>query len=295
MKKSLLIVAILALLYPVSSSALTMDELISAQVQGQVAGVQNINANATVVLNQITGEVLVSNNADKAWVPASLTKLVTALVVLDTKPNFNKTCNVINDDNVGGAKLAAVNGGKYKLKDLFSATLVASANNAANALARCTDMSRADFVAKMNEKAKQFEALHTSFVDPSGIDEHSVTTASDFAKIANAAFSTATIRDYASQPSVYFCSLNSPKKCHNLKNTNKLFGDTELQVIAGKTGYLNESLYNFAASSKNQQGQYLITVVLGSDTQKQSFESTKVIAQLGFKKLASKLAAATVK
>ena len=206
MKKSLFIVAIFALLYPASSSALTMDELISAQVQGQVAGVQNINANATVVLNQITGDVLVSNNADKPWVPASLTKLVTALVVIDTKPNLNKTCNVITEDNVGGAKLAAVNGGTYKFKDLFSAMLVASANNAANALARCTGMSRGDFVAKMNEKAKQFEALHTNFVDPSGIDEHSVTTASDFAKIANAAFSTAMVRDFASQPSVSFCS-----------------------------------------------------------------------------------------
>lgn len=283
---------IVFLISPLPVRALTMGELLSAPA-GMVAGVSDyaLSAHSSVVMNQITGEVLVSQNAKASWVPASLSKLVTALVVLDTHPDFNTKCVVNADDEVGGARLYAIANSKYRLGDLMSATLVASANNAANALADCTGLTRAEFVERMNEKATALGAKNTRFVDPSGISEFATTTALDMANIANAAFSTQTVREIARQQTVWFCSSSHTTKCHNLTNTNKLFGDPALEVIAGKTGYLDESRYNFAASSKNSKGQYLITVVLGNPTKEDSFANTKTIASIGFNKLATQLVA----
>jgi D-alanyl-D-alanine carboxypeptidase len=292
MKRIYSLIIIVFLVSPLPVSALTMSELLSAP-GGMVAGVSDysLSAYSSVVMNQITGEVLASQNASASWVPASLSKLVTALVVLDTHPDFNTKCVVNADDEVGGARLYAIANSKYRLGDLMSATLVASANNAANAMADCTGLTRTEFVTKMNEKAIALGAKNTHFVDPSGISEFATTTALDMANIANAAFSTERVREIARQQTVWFCSASDANKCHTLTNTNKLFGDPALEVIAGKTGYLDESRYNFAASSKNAKGQYLITVVLGNPTKEDSFSNTKTIASLGFNKLATQLVA----
>jgi D-alanyl-D-alanine endopeptidase (penicillin-binding protein 7) len=279
---------------PAVSSALTMDELLGVGL-GQVLGVSDVQTSsyATVVMNQVTGEVVISKNATSPWVPASLTKLVTAQVILDLNPNFKERCVVRNTDNVGGAHLYANNGGVYYLQDLLAAMLIGSANNAANALANCTGMTREQFAQKMNDKAKSLGATNSFFFEPSGINEHNQTSALDLAKIAQAAFSTSRIREIAQKKSVYFCSVGGAKKCHTIKNTNKLFGDPGVDIIAGKTGYLDESRYNFAASSKNGQGNYLITVLLGNPTQQEAFDNTRTASILGFEKLNKTLASAS--
>lgn len=300
-KLVIILVLILSVL-PQVTHALTVDELLGIPTvpftdsMGQVLGTSdyNLNAHSMVVLNQVTGETLLSHNASDVWEPASLTKLLTALVVMDTKPNFNKKCTVAKEDDAGGARLAASVDGAYKMKDLFSAMLVGSANNAAKALAnQCTGMSTTAFIAKMNEKAKAIGATHSIFTDPSGLDEGNKTTAGDMAIIANNAFSTQTIREFAQQKSVRFSSLNRPFKTHTITSTSKnLFTDPTFNLVAGKTGYLNE--FNYASSTKNINGQYLITVVLGNPSQADSFTNTKTIASWGFGKLNATLAAASV-
>lgn len=279
---------------PLSVKALQMSELLGG---GVVAGVSTnaLNAQSAVVLNQITGEVVFSQNADQVWEPASLTKLVTALVVLDTKSDFNKRCYIAREDEATGAAMANAPNGAYRLGDLFSAMLVGSANDAARALAnQCAGLSTQAFVQKMNEKAKQLGAVNTRFSEASGLDDSNMTTAADMAKIANAAFSTPILRDYAAQQSVTFSSLNRPIKTHTITSTSKsLFTDSTYNLIAGKTGYLNK--FNYASSTKNPRGQYLITVVLGSPSQQESFNTTKLVASWGFDKINSRLAAATKK
>ncbi len=299
-KQVLSIFIAIAVLMPVSASALTMDELISGQSgfvfgSGQVLGTQNFTAHSVVVLNQVTGETLLSQRPTDSWEPASLTKLLTALTVLDTKPNFNKVCTIDRADQASGARLAAVDGGAYLMKDLFAAMLVGSANNAANALAnQCTGLSKQAFLNKMNEKAKSLGATNSHFVDPSGLSESNRSTAADMAVIANAAFSTQAIREVTQMRTVSFSSRNRPIKTHNLTSTSKsMFEDPSFNLVAGKTGLLNN--YNYAASTRNSAGQYLITVVLGSPSQKDSFDSTKIAASLGFGKIASKVAAASAK
>lgn len=241
---------------------------------------QSLTAKAAVVLDQVTGEVLYSNNPQTPWIPASLTKLVTALVVLDTNPNWNNICTVAASDEVGGARLYTYTGAKYRLQDLFYASLVASANNATNTLARCTGLSMPEFVARMNAKAAQFGATSTFFVEPTGMDIGNVTTASDFAKIANAAFSTERVRIATQRTTHYFTTKGSrPYRAHNLVSTNLLLKDPSVHVNGGKTGYLDESQYNFAGSFITPEGKYAITVLLGAPEKPLSFAETKQLLQ----------------
>lgn len=235
-----------------------------------------VAAVSAVVIDQSTGEVLFSKNASESRVPASLTKLVTALVVLDTKPNMNKLCTMRPEDEVGGARINTYVGAQYKLGDLLNAALVASANNAASAVAHCIGIGDAQFVSKMNEKAQQFNATHTHFVEPTGMDPANATTAEDFARIANAALSTKKIQDIVRKKSITISTVGTlPKKTHYLKTTDLLLHDSAIRPLGGKTGYLDESLYNFVGSFKNPNGRFIITVVLGSPDKQQSFADTK--------------------
>ncbi len=266
--------------FPEQSEAVTVNDLL----QTQHLPWQELTAHSAIVMNQVTGEVVFEHKSGDQWVPASLTKLVTALVVLDQNPDMNKLCEVNASHDVAGAKLYIAGTSKYRLGDLLSATLVASANNAANALADCV-LPRKEFVAKMNAKAKQLGSNETKFLEPSGISEFNVTTAEDMAKIANAAFSTKKVREIMAPKKVTICAKTGQKKCHYLTNTNQLLTDNSVYTLGGKTGYLDESKYNFATSLK-QGNTYLIVIVMGSTTKNGSFTDTKKVASWAFQKVA---------
>jgi D-alanyl-D-alanine carboxypeptidase len=234
-----------------------------------------ISAKSAVVLNQSTGEVLFQSNGDVPRVPASLVKLTTVLVALDTVPDWNANCYLNSSDQVGGVRLTFSKGYTYKLSDLLKSALVPSFNDAAHALARCSGISMEQFIIRMNEKVKQLGAWNTSFVEPTGLSVKNTTTALDIARIANAAFSTEKIRDITSQKSVVVCSVKPTKKCQTLRSTDELLGDQDVTVIAGKTGFLEEAGYNFTASVVDASGNYYITVVLGSTSKQARFTDSK--------------------
>ena len=242
------------------------DPASALQIQDFISGQEDngISAEAYLVVDYASGQVLLQKNPQELRVPASLAKLITALVVLDHNPSLSRNISMAKKDEVGGARVASKPGVAYKIKDLFNAMLVGSANNAANALARSTGLSREQFVGEMNKKAKDLGALNTGFVDPSGISEKSYTTAEDFAELAKAAFAQPLIVKAAETAEYSFRSTNNSRYRHKIKNTNKLLGDGSLNIIAGKTGYLNESLYNFTALIKDQLGHENIVVLLGA-------------------------------
>ncbi len=237
-------------------------------------------AKAYVVMDAVSGQVLVQKNAEVIWPPASLTKLVTAMVVLDTKPKLTKIVTMAKADEVGGARLATKAGIKYTLKDLIYASLVASTNNGINAVARSTGWSREKFLEKMNAKAKELGATQTVFVDPSGISEKNQTTADDYAKIVQAAYKYPVIADAASRETYSLVSTNNRRYHHYLRNTNKLLGDSSFSFL-GKTGYLDESQYNFATLAKDIFGDELAVVVLGSQSHSTQFREARELAALG--------------
>lgn len=232
-----------------------------------------ISAKSVVVLNQVSGEVLYEQGGADVRVPASLVKLTTVLVVLDLAPDWNKTCTVGSADRAGGVQITKTGETRvYRLGVLLHATLIPSANDAATALARCSGLSREEFLQRMSAKAAELGAVNTAYVDFSGISDQNKTTAADMAKIANAAFSTEKIRTITRLGSYRLCSVD--KVCKYLKNTNQLLADKELTTVAGKTGTLDGAI-NFAGSFRDGHGHYFIVVVLGGSSKESRFTEAK--------------------
>lgn len=272
-----ILVVVLGLSAPQFVSAnLRMEDIAPSVVQTfSLPANISLTAESAVVLNQITGETLYSERGNDLRIPASLTKLVTALVALDTVPNWNAKCTLNFTDRVGGVSLLYQQGYTYTLRDLLNASLVPSSNDATHALARCSGVSLDQFLLRMNEKVKQFGAWNTNFVEPTGLSSKNRSTAEDFAKIANAAFSTSQLREILQKPTVVVCGVSLTKKCQTLKSTNQLLADNELTMVAGKTGFLDESGYNFASSVRDRNGNYYIIVVLGSKSKDARFADSK--------------------
>lgn len=243
-----------------------------------------INATAYVVLDRTTGKILTVKNENLVWPIASITKLMTAKIVYAKKLAPTKLIPVLKEDDVGGAKLYVNHGDKLSVTDLFYATLVGSANNAANALARATGLSRKQFLGEMNAQAKALGLKQTVFVDPSGIETGNVSTALEMTKIAGMVFSEPKLAQYAdtSLKSIRVANTGVTKK---IKSTNWMLTYPEydsLYVTSGKTGYLNESKWNFVttirpgASAKNKE---LLVVLFGSDSRDHSFKDTKKLVE----------------
>lgn len=279
--KFLILFLSVSILLPGTAGALEMPS-----VQNGWLGA-DLSARSYVVIDKATGATLLQKDAGSLWTPASLTKLVTALVFLDTKPNLKKIVSIKQSDQVGGgcsaggACIYTKPGVSYRLNDLFNASLVASANNATFAVARSTGLSNAEFIKRMNQKAKDLGAYNTVFVEPSGMDPANISTVSDFAKIVEAAFNNSTIKQITGKKTYAFKSTNNKRYSHNLKNTNKLLGDGDLAMALGKTGFLDESRYNFAAEVKDRVGNTMIVVLFGSRSSAMQFQETKQLAQMG--------------
>ncbi len=238
-----------------------------------------MTAQAYLVVDKVSGQVLLEKNADTARVPASLTKLITAMVVLDMNPTLKGTVTMAKSDEVGGTRIATRAGVKYSVKGLFFTSLIASANNATNALARSTGLTREEFVKRMNEKAISLGAVNTVFVEPTGMDPASKITARDFSKIAVAAFHLPLIHEADNLTAYNLYSTGSGRKyVHRLKTTNRLLSDGGFLVVGAKTGYLDESRYNFVAELKDVDGKNILVVVLGSKNSTAQFFETKKLA-----------------
>ena len=238
-----------------------------------------------IVQDANTGQVLISKNSDLSWTPASLTKLVTALVVLDAKIKLTKTVAITSADQTlgacssGGACIKAKSGVKFTVDGLFHAALLPSANNAASALARSTGLSMGQFAVLMNQKAASLGATGSHFNEPTGMDPQNQITAADYAKIVVAAFSNDYLRKIAGLTSYALRSTNDSRYNQTIKNTDKLLTDSGVQILGAKTGYLNEAKYNFAALVK-YNNEELAVVVLGENHLYTAFDETKLLANL---------------
>ena len=134
-----------------------------------LAEMEGVSAQAYIVQDTNTGQVLISKNSDLLRTPASLTKLVTALVVLDAKVKLTKTVAITSADQTlgacgsGGACIKAKPGVKFTVDGLFYALLLPSANNAASALAGSTGLTMDQFVAKNEPKSGRFRRYGQPF------------------------------------------------------------------------------------------------------------------------------------
>jgi D-alanyl-D-alanine carboxypeptidase (penicillin-binding protein 5/6) len=178
------------------------------------AGAPQVQARAAVLMDAETGQVLFAKNAHQPLPPASLTKIMTAIVVLER-------CEL---DAVVKASQRAVNakassmhlrvGETVKVRDLLYALMLRSANDAAIALAEHTAGSVEAFAALMNEKAKSLGAKHTRFVNPHGLhDPRHLSTAYDLALITRYAMQNETFRAIVNAPYYIVSALSTKTTC----------------------------------------------------------------------------------
>ncbi|WKZ25129.1 MAG: serine hydrolase [Patescibacteria group bacterium] len=236
-----------------------------------------LQASSAIVTNELTLHPLFSWEANSVRPIASLTKLMTALTVLDNYDiNWDKKITIIEADRREGSKQNIFVGDELSLRDLFIIGLMASDNDAIIALIRGLGVSEEDFVLAMNQRAKHYRLFSASFSEPTGLSSANQSSAFDVAKLASLAFKRAEIKEALSLTAYEITDSKGSVK--RLISTNVLLREGSKEgLIVGKTGHISLAGYCFAGLySKN--GNDIITVVLGAHTQLSRFSESEELA-----------------
>ncbi len=220
-----------------------------------------VYARSAVVFDPVTNEVLFQKNAGASVPIASLTKLMTAIIFLDQKPDLGRTVEVTREDLSGAGHTQLRRGEIVALGDLLHMSLMCSDNAATRVIARESGVSRAEYLSQMNKRAAELELSDTRFVEFTGLDERNVSTATDVAKLLRAAADNETIRSISTTRKYEF---RTARRAHFIGNTNRLLY-SRYQILGGKTGFINEAGYCLATWVRTD-GRDVIAVVLGAPT-----------------------------
>ncbi len=199
-----------------------------------------LKSNAFYILDESGSRVLAARNEKVAVPIASITKLMTALVVLDAGQPMDETIAITRDDVRGtpgsSSRLAA--GARLSRADLMHLALMSSENRAAHALCRAYPKGLQACVSAMNAKAKALGMKSARFVEPTGLSAANVASPEDLAKLVRAAGANTTIRAYSTDP---VHTVRIGKQSVEFRNTNLLVDKANWQVTVQKTGYIAEA------------------------------------------------------
>ena len=201
----------------------------------------NVRSNAVYVVDTTNGNVVFERKSDQVGPIASITKLMTALVVLEGGQPLDEIIEIKGDDRWKGGKGAFSRltvGTKLSRGDLLHLALMASENRAARAVGRSYPGGEAAFVRAMNAKAKALGMTQTHFDDPSGLSIENVSSARDLAKLVIAASHNATIREYSTSRSH---EVKVGRSRLEFRNTNSLVANPSWTITVQKTGFINEA------------------------------------------------------
>lgn len=244
-----------------------------------------INAKAGMIMDVDTQRVLWQKNPDYMLSIASITKLMTALTWLDHQPQdgLNHVHTFTSDqDTVEGKELNLPYGEKLTAFDLLRSSIVGSDNDTAIALAHTTEKSDEEFIALMNEKAKDIGIQHAVFVDQSGLDAGNMATPYDVAILAREAFRQEEIQVPASMKEHEQRTVET-NTFTSVRTTNRLLYDPSLKIIGGKTGHTTVAGYCFVVQIREpESGRDIIVVLLGSDSEQARFDEAKQLVAWAF-------------
>jgi D-alanyl-D-alanine endopeptidase (penicillin-binding protein 7) len=234
-----------------------------------------VYARSAIVLDPATGEVLFAKDAARSAPIASLTKMMTDLVFLEQRPDLLKNVEVTRAEITGGGHTQLRNSEQVMLGDLLHMSLMCSDNVATRVLVRESGLSLPDFIARMNQKASELGLTNTSFVEVTGLDERNVSSATDVARLLHAAADNSTIRQISTTP---YYDFRSATRAHRIVNTNRLLHNQSLEIVGGKTGFINEAGYCLATWIR-AEGRDMIAVVLGAPTNATRFADVVRLVQ----------------
>lgn len=233
---------------------------------------------SAVLIDASTGTILSQKNADQKMYPASLTKIMTAILVIEMG-NMSDVIKVDDDTpyEISGSHIALEAGEIMTMKDMLYALMLPSANDAALALAKHYGKSEKEFVKLMNDKAKELGAYNTHFANPHGLhDDNHYTTAADLALITRYAMKNETFRKIVQTERYEIPPTNKKNETRYFTNLNKLIynsGSNQIYVDGAyispkyeyatgvKTGYTPEAGNTLVASAE-KNGTELIAVVM---------------------------------
>lgn len=259
---------ILSFLLLVPSQSFAATKPVPVKIPDSFVGAAFNTRTHTYVLLDETGDVLAGKNTYEVRSIASLTKLMTAMVLLDEGVDFEK--NVAYNPKLHYAYRNYMNfatGDVVNNRDSWHALLVGSMNIPARMLVNSLGLSDAEFVAKMNAKAEVLGLQHTHFADVSGLDPDNVSTSYEVGHLLMAALKYPEIKEALSTNYYAFDEIdsNNAQVHHQFAHTNTLLPKKNLPftILASKTGYIDEAGPCIALSIESKDGVSYVLVNLG--------------------------------
>ncbi len=241
----------------------------------------DLPAKSAMLVEESSGEILAEKNADEPMAPASITKIMTLLLIFEELENgnlaYDDMVNVSSNAKIlGGSEIWLEVGEQMSVNDMIKAIAVASANDASVAMAEHISGSEEIFVERMNERAKELGMSGTNFMNSHGLDEDNhYTTARDIITMTTELLKHREVLDYTS---IWMDTLRNGET--ELVNTNKLIrfysGATGL-----KTGTTDNAGHSLVATAE-RNGLSLIAVTLGSETGQIRFDAAAALLDYGF-------------
>ncbi|MGE3276279.1 MAG: D-alanyl-D-alanine carboxypeptidase family protein [Vicinamibacterales bacterium] len=226
--------------------------------------VPDVRAAAAIIYNPETNEVVWESNAMDQRSIASITKVMTALVILESGADLSETHTVARSDVSRASTTYLRTGYKVTGEGLLHLMLIGSDNAAARAIARTSPYGAAGFIDRMNAKAAELGLESTHYADPSGLLADNVSSAFDMARLIAYAAADDRIGSIMRTPSE---SVNVGRRSVTVRSTNQLVRNGDLDVVGGKTGFISRAGYCLATLLRiPETGQKLAVVVLGAQS-----------------------------
>lgn len=225
--------------------------------------VPDVRAAAAIIYNPETNEVLWEENSQSQRSIASITKVMTATVFLENNPDLTQQVTIARSDVFQASTTHLHAADKLTTDDLLHLLLIASDNAAARALARVSPQGSEGFIRRMNEKSAELGLATTHYADPSGLLSENVSSAYDMARLITHASQDERISSImrTNEYTVY----SGGKRAITFHSTNHLLRNGEIDVRAGKTGFISKAGYCLATVLRlPQTGQNVAVVVFGA-------------------------------
>ncbi|MGE5300830.1 MAG: D-alanyl-D-alanine carboxypeptidase family protein [Acidobacteriota bacterium] len=245
-----------------------------------VVSAEEITSRAAVAMDAVTGRVLYAKNPDHFLMPASTTKLMTALVALDRARLSDVVTVSKRAAKTPPTKVGLKTGDRVTIETLLQAALIKSANDAAVALAEAVAGTEEEFVNLMNKKAAEIGAEDTRFINANGLPgEGQHITAYDLAKIMRVAIQSPVLKEILNKR-VTEVSTQSGRKVL-ITNTNKLLWHDE-DIVGGKTGYTRQARHCLVCVG-SRENETIIVAVLGAPSRGMLWKESENLMAFGSK------------
>ena len=235
--------------------------------------IPDVRAEAAVIYDPVSGEVLWESHSKEQRSIASITKVMTALVFLESGAPLNQMVTVQRSDVSRASTTYLRNGFQLTAEDLLNLMLVGSDNAAARALARISPMGSDGFIESMNIRAKSLGLENTTYADPSGLMDENMSSAYDQARLISYAAADQRVGAIMRKSSY---TTHVGKRMISANSTNQIVRSGDIDVVAGKTGFISKSGYCLATMLRlPQSGKEVAFVVLGAKSNASRFWETR--------------------